>query len=52
MSWHLLEKGLDEIARQSTFFGKAWVTFFFILRVIPLTRMGETAYGDEQAAFK
>ena len=52
MSWHLLERLLDEISKQSTIFGKVWLTFYFILRVIPLTRMGESVYGDEQAAFK
>ena len=52
MSWHLLEKSLDEVSKQSTVFGKLWITFLFVFRVIAVTRMGDTVYADEQAAFK
>ncbi|XP_078487108.1 uncharacterized protein LOC100181149 [Ciona intestinalis] len=52
MSWHLIEKILDEVSKQSTFVGKVWVTLLFVFRIIAVTRIGDTVYADEQAAFK
>lgn len=52
MSWHLLEKILDEVSKQSTLVGKVWITLLFVFRIIAITRIGDTIYADEQAAFK
>nr|CAB3262636.1 uncharacterized protein LOC100181149 [Phallusia mammillata] len=52
MSWHLLERLLDEVSKQSTFVGKVWITLLFVFRIIAITRMADSVYADEQAAFK
>jgi len=52
MSWHLLEKLLEEVSKQSTFVGKLWIMFLFVFRIIAITRFGDFLYADEQVAFR
>lgn len=52
MTWHFLDKILDEASKQSTIIGKVWVVVIFIFRIVVLSKIGEPLYADEQAAFK
>jgi len=52
MTWHFLDKILDEASKQSTLIGKVWVVVIFIFRIVILSKIGEPLYADEQAAFK
>ena len=52
MSWHLIEKILEEAGKHSTIIGKLWILSVFFFRVLIVTRIGDTIYHDEQAAFR
>ena len=52
MSWHLIEKILEEAGKHSTWLGKLWILALFFFRVLVITRIGDTVYHDEQAAFR
>ena len=52
MAWHIIEKLLEEIAKHSTFVGKVWITAIFLFRIVVVTRICDTVYHDEQAAFR
>jgi len=52
MSWHNVEKFLEQAAAHSTLIGKFWTTFFYILRFFMLTVIADKVFGDEQSNFK
>ncbi|CBY40126.1 unnamed protein product [Oikopleura dioica] len=52
MAWHIIEKLLEEVAKHSTFVGKVWITAIFLFRIVVVTRICDTVYHDEQAAFR
>ena len=52
MSWHLVEKALEEAGKHSTWLGKIWILSLFFFRILIITRIGDTVYHDEQAAFR
>ena len=51
MAWHLLEKMIEQTASHSTIFGKWWIAFVFIFRIIVVASIGENVYLDEQEEF-
>ena len=52
MSWHLIEKVIEEAGKHSTWLGKIWILSLFFFRILIITRIGDTVYHDEQAAFR
>ena len=52
MSWSLVEKILEEAGKHSTVPGKIWILIVFFFRILIITRIGDSVYSDEQAAFR
>ncbi|XP_067220457.1 gap junction alpha-1 protein-like [Chanodichthys erythropterus] len=50
--WSALVKLLDNVQAHSTAGGKAWLSVLFIFRILLLGTAVESAWGDEQSAFK
>ncbi|KAM4602062.1 gap junction alpha-1 protein-like isoform 1-T2 [Polymixia lowei] len=50
--WSALGKLLDKVQAYSTAGGKVWLSVLFIFRILVLGTAVESAWGDEQSAFK
>uniref|UniRef100_A0A673FLQ1 Connexin 40.8 n=1 Tax=Sinocyclocheilus rhinocerous TaxID=307959 RepID=A0A673FLQ1_9TELE len=50
--WSALGKLLDKVQAYSTAGGKVWLSILFIFRILVLGTAVESAWGDEQSAFK
>ncbi|XP_041704345.1 gap junction alpha-1 protein isoform X1 [Coregonus clupeaformis] len=50
--WSALGKLLDKVQAYSTAGGKLWLSVLFIFRILVLGTAVESAWGDEQSAFK
>ncbi|XP_062864154.1 gap junction alpha-1 protein [Trichomycterus rosablanca] len=50
--WSTLAKLLDKVQVYSTAGGKLWLSVLFIFRILVLGTAVESAWGDEQSAFK
>uniref|UniRef100_A0A4W5LBV7 Gap junction protein n=1 Tax=Hucho hucho TaxID=62062 RepID=A0A4W5LBV7_9TELE len=50
--WSALGKLLDKVQAYSTAGGKLWLSVLFIFRILVLGTAAESAWGDEQSAFK
>lgn len=51
MTWSFLTQLLEEISNHSTFFGKIWLSFYIIFRIVLISLVGGSIYGDEQSNF-
>uniref|UniRef100_A0A8C5EY28 Connexin 43 n=1 Tax=Gouania willdenowi TaxID=441366 RepID=A0A8C5EY28_GOUWI len=50
--WSALGRLLDKVQAYSTAGGKVWLSVLFIFRILVLGTAVESAWGDEQSAFK
>uniref|UniRef100_A0A8C1VZY5 Connexin 43 n=1 Tax=Cyprinus carpio TaxID=7962 RepID=A0A8C1VZY5_CYPCA len=50
--WSALGRLLDKVQAYSTAGGKIWLSVLFIFRILVLGTAVESAWGDEQSAFK
>ncbi|KAJ8355991.1 hypothetical protein SKAU_G00187850 [Synaphobranchus kaupii] len=50
--WSALGRLLDKVQAYSTAGGKVWLSVLFIFRILVLETAVESAWGDEQSAFK
>ncbi|XP_015215403.1 gap junction alpha-1 protein [Lepisosteus oculatus] len=50
--WSALARLLDKVQAYSTAGGKVWLSVLFIFRILVLGTAVESAWGDEQSAFK
>ncbi|KAJ3584521.1 hypothetical protein NHX12_015016 [Muraenolepis orangiensis] len=50
--WSALGKLLDKVQAYSTAGGKVWLSVLFIFRILVIGTAVESAWGDEQSAFK
>lgn len=50
--WSALGRLLDKVQEHSTAGGKVWLSVLFIFRILVLGTAVESAWGDEQSAFK
>lgn len=50
--WSALGKLLDKVQAYSTAGGKVWLSVLFIFRILLLGTAVESAWGDEQSAFR
>ncbi|XP_052001382.1 gap junction alpha-1 protein-like [Xyrauchen texanus] len=50
--WSMLGKLLDKVQAYSTAGGKVWLSVLFIFRILLMGTAVESAWGDEQSAFK
>ncbi|KPP79846.1 connexin 43-like [Scleropages formosus] len=50
--WSALGRLLDKVQAYSTAGGKVWLSVLFIFRILVLGTAAESAWGDEQSAFK
>ncbi|XP_060754066.1 gap junction delta-2 protein [Neoarius graeffei] len=49
--WSILGRFLVEVQNHSTVIGKIWLTVLLIFRILLVTLVGDTVYGDEQSKF-